>query len=56
MFLNKRRPILFFKVYKRFIQTKNLYQILDLDTKASADEIKKAYYQKAKIYHPDSKF
>jgi curved DNA-binding protein CbpA len=30
-----------------------LYQILELKQNASTDEIRKAYYRLAKIYHPD---
>ncbi len=34
----------------------NHYEILDIDTSASADEIKKAYYRAAREYHPDRHF
>lgn len=32
---------------------KDLYKILDLNSKSAINEIKQAYYKKAKEYHPD---
>ena len=34
-------------------QKRDYYEVLGLDKSASADEIKKAYRQLAKKYHPD---
>ena len=35
------------------METIDYYKVLDISPNASADEIKKAYRQKAKQYHPD---
>ena len=39
-----------FNAYK----DRNLYEILNVDKNASQNEIKQAYYEFAKKYHPDS--
>lgn len=35
------------------LQNQNYYQILGVDSKASTNDIKKAYFRLAKLYHPD---
>jgi len=35
------------------IQEQNYYQIIGVDSKASTNDIKKAYFRLAKLYHPD---
>jgi curved DNA-binding protein CbpA len=35
------------------VQDNSLYEILDIEPTATAKEIKRAYYQLAKVYHPD---
>lgn len=34
---------------------KDLYEILNLERRASSEDVKRAYYALAKMYHPDSK-
>ena len=41
------------KSCQRFSKKLNYYEILGLPTDASSKEIKEAYHNKAKIYHPD---
>jgi DnaJ-class molecular chaperone len=48
----KRKPLIF--VSKRFFATKiDPYLVLNLGRSASFQEIKKAYRQMARLYHPD---
>jgi preprotein translocase subunit Sec63 len=42
-----------FSIYDK--TSKNFYEILGINQNSTQDEIKQAYYKKAKIYHPDSK-
>lgn len=39
---------------KRGIQLENYYEVLKIKNTATQEEIKKAYHNQAKIYHPDS--
>ena len=41
------------KTFKRIAEGENYYQVLEVDPKASPDQIREAYFSMAKDFHPD---